>query len=147
MLFLGDDATILRCPLLNILAYGENISVSVLVIVYFQGHLAYGNKNTENSFVINFWNIWNKSTQPKHLSDVVMFDGALNVQIEGILLKVHYPKLTFMCVVEHKVSLFFNDVSNILIVNQMIYAHNMIYNIFDSGIYHKPHSIFKSKYQ
>ena len=29
----------------------------------------------------------------------------------------------------------------------MISAHNMIYNIFCSGIYHKPHSIFKSKYQ
>ena len=29
----------------------------------------------------------------------------------------------------------------------MISAHKMIYNIFGSGIYHKPHSIFKSKYQ
>ena len=29
----------------------------------------------------------------------------------------------------------------------MISAHNMIYNIFGSGIYHKPHSTFKSKYQ
>ena len=29
----------------------------------------------------------------------------------------------------------------------MISAHKMIYNIFGSGIYHKPHSIFKSKFQ
>ena len=29
----------------------------------------------------------------------------------------------------------------------MFYAHKMIYNIFGSGIYHKPHSIFKSKSQ
>ena len=29
----------------------------------------------------------------------------------------------------------------------MIYAPKMIYNIFGSGIYHKPHSTFKSKYQ
>ena len=29
----------------------------------------------------------------------------------------------------------------------MISSHKMIYNIFGSGIYHKPHSIFKSKYQ
>ena len=34
-----------------------------------------------------------------------------------------------MCGVEHTVSLFFNDVSKIPIVNKMIYAHNMIYNI------------------
>ena len=29
----------------------------------------------------------------------------------------------------------------------MISAHKVIYNIFGSGIYHKPHSIFKSKSQ
>ena len=49
--------------------------------------------------------------------------------------------------VEHTVSLFFNDISKIPIVNQMISAHKMIYNIFGSGIYHKPHSIFKSESQ
>ena len=32
-----------------------------------------------------------------------------------------------------------------LLTNQMISAHKMIYNIFGSGIYHKPHSIFKFK--
>ena len=52
-----------------------------------------------------------------------------------------------MCGVEHKVLLFFNDISNIPIVNNFFYAHNMMYNIFGSGIYHKPLSIFKSKYQ
>ena len=76
-----------------------------------------------------------------------MFDGASNVQLVGKLLKLHYPKLTFLRGFEHTVSLFFNDVSKIPIVNQMISSHNMIYNIFGSGIYHKPHSIFKSKSQ
>ena len=47
--------------------------------------------------------------------------------------------------VEHTVSFFFNDVSKIPVVNQMITAHKAIYNLFGSGIYHKPHSIFKSK--
>ena len=40
---------------------------------------------------------------------------------------------------------FFNDVSKIPVVNQMITAHKEIYNLFGSGIYHIPHSIFKSK--
>ena len=75
-----------------------------------------------------------------------MFHGASNVQLGGKHLKVHYPKLTVMRRVEHTVSLFFNFVSKIPIVNQMISAHNIIYNIFGSGIYHKPHYIFKSKY-
>ena len=29
----------------------------------------------------------------------------------------------------------------------MIFDHKMIYNVFGSGIYHKPHSRFKSKSQ
>ena len=45
------------------------------------------------------------------------------MQLAGRLLKVHYPKLTVMRGVEHTVSLFFNDVSMIPIVNQMIYAY------------------------
>ena len=76
-----------------------------------------------------------------------MFDGASNVQLGEKLLKVHDPKLKVMRRVEHTVLLFFNDVSKIPIVNQMIYAHKMIYNIFGSGIYHKPNSIFKSNSQ
>ena len=76
-----------------------------------------------------------------------MFDGASNVQLAGKLLKVNYPKLTVMRGVEHTVLLFFNCVSKIHIVNQMISDHKMIYNIFGSGIYHKPHSIFKFKSQ
>ena len=83
----------------------------------------------------------------KKSRDIVMFDGAPNVQLAGRLLKVNYPKLTVMRGVEHKVSLFFKYVSKIPIVYQTISSHKMIYNIFGCGIYHKPHSIFKSKYQ
>ena len=42
-----------------------------------------------------------------------MFDGASNVQLVKKTFKVHYPKLTVMCGVEHVVSLFFNDASKI----------------------------------
>ena len=72
-----------------------------------------------------------------------MFDGASNVQLGGRLLKVYYSKFTVMCAFEHTVSLFFNDVSEIPIVHQIISAYRAIYIIFGSGIYHKPHSIFK----
>ena len=50
-----------------------------------------------------------------------------------------------MPVVEHTVSLFFKNVSKIPVLNQIITAHKEIYNLFGSSIYHKPHSIFKSK--
>ena len=50
-----------------------------------------------------------------------------------------------MCGIEHTASFFFNDVTKILVVNQMIIAHKAIYNLFGSGIYHKHHSLFKSE--
>ena len=74
-----------------------------------------------------------------------MFDGSANVQLSGENLKIYDPKLTVMHGVEHTVSLFFHYVSKIPIVNQMILTHKAIYNIFGSGIYHKPHYIFKPK--
>ena len=62
----------------------------------------------------------------KTLSDIVMFDGDSNVQLAGRLLKVNYPNLTVMRGVERTVSLFFNDVSKIPIVNQRISSHKTI---------------------
>ena len=76
-----------------------------------------------------------------------MFDGASNMQLGGKILKVRYPKLTGMRGGEYTVQLFYNDVSKIPIVNQIISAHKMIYKVFGSGIYHKPHYIFKFKSQ
>ena len=74
-----------------------------------------------------------------------MFDLTSNVQLSGEFLKIYYPNVTVMRGVEHAISLFFNYVSKIPVVNQMITAYKAIYNLFGSGIYHKPHSIFKSK--
>ena len=65
-----------------------------------------------------------------------MFDGASNFQLGARPLKVHYPKLTVMCGVEHTVSLFFNDGSNIPNFHQMISSHKVIFNIFGSVLYH-----------
>ena len=62
--------------------------------------------------------------------DVIMFDGASNVQLDGELLQIRYPKITVMRGVEHTVSLFYNDVSKIPVVNQMITAHKEIYNLY-----------------
>ena len=74
-----------------------------------------------------------------------MFDGYSNVQLAAELLKINYPKVSVIRGVEHTGSLFFNDVSKIPVVNQIITAHKAMHKLFGSDIYHKPHSIFKSK--
>ena len=81
----------------------------------------------------------------KSITYVVMFDGDSNVQLAGEMVKIHYPKVSVMCGVEHTVSLFFNDASKIPAVNQTLTAHKAIYNLFGSEIYHKAHSILKLK--
>ena len=42
----------------------------------------------------------------KSITDVVMFDGASDVQLAGELLNIHYPKVSVIRGVEHNVSLF-----------------------------------------
>ena len=142
LLFLGDGVTISRCPMLNILDSGKNIPVAILEIVTFSRSFIWRKKNMGHYFVIDF-ETYERDWPNQKLSDIVMFDGSSNFKIMRRLLKVHYPTLTVMHGVEHTVSLFFNDVSKIPIVYQKISNHKMIYNIFGSSIYHKPHFILK----
>ena len=73
LLFLGDGATILRCPLLNILASANDIPVAVLEIVNWQGHLAEGNKKYATLICNLFFNHTREIDTGKHLTDVIMF--------------------------------------------------------------------------
>ena len=130
---------------MKILVSGKNIPVAVLEPVDCQGHLSDGGiKN--GIFICNRFIEHIKIIDPhKSSTDVVMFDGASNVQLAGELSKIHYPKITVMHGFEHTVSLFLNDVYKIPFVNQRITAHKEIHNLFGSSIYHKTSYIFKSK--
>ena len=142
-LFLGDGATISRIPLLNILISGNTLPVAVLELVGCQGHLEDGG-GKYGTFICNrFIEHIIKIDPHKSITDVFMFDGASNVQLDDELLKIYYPKFSVVRGVEHTVPSFLNDFSKIPVVNQMITYHKAIYNLFGSGIYHKPHSIFK----
>ena len=72
-----------------------------------------------------------------------MFVGALNVHLGGELMKSYSPKLTVIRKVDHTVYSFFNDITKVPMLNNIITAHKSIYNLFGSVIYHKPHYIFK----
>ena len=84
---------------MSILEYAvfcKKIPVSVLEIVDCQGHLSQGNKK-DATFICNRLLKHLKSIDPKNnLTDVIMFDGASNVQLGGKRSKVHYPNLTVM---------------------------------------------------
>ena len=57
--------------------------------------------------------------------NIALFIGN-DFQFAGELLKIDYAKVSVMCGVEHTVYLFFNRVSKISVVNQMIIAHKAI---------------------
>ena len=90
LLFLGDGATISRVPLLKILVSRKNIPVAVLELVGCQVHLADGGENNGifmcNRFLEHIRNI----DTHKSITDVVMYDGASNVQLAGELLQILY---------------------------------------------------------
>ena len=70
--------------------------MAVLELVDCQGHLADG--GTKNaSFICNKFLDHFKIINPhKSIIDVIMFDGASNVQLAGELLQIRYPKITVM---------------------------------------------------
>ena len=88
LLFLGDGATISRVPIFKILFSGKNLPVALLELVDCQGHLADGGtKNT--SFIFNrFLDHFKRIDPHKSIIDVIMFDGASNVQLAGELLQI-----------------------------------------------------------
>ena len=57
------------------------------------------------------------------------------MQLRGNILKIKYPKVTVLRGVKHNVSLLFNDVLKIPIVNQIIRYHKEIYNLVQYIIY------------
>ena len=61
------------------------------------------------------------------------------------MFKIHNPKVSVMCGVEHTLSLFSNGFSKISVVNQVNTAQKAIYDLFGSVTSNKPHYIFKSK--
>ena len=87
-------------------------------LVDFQGHLAGAEKC--GTFIINLFFVQIKTINPnKVITYVIVFDGDSNVQLGSGKIKIHYPMLIAMCGVERNVSLFFNNISKILIFNKI----------------------------
>jgi hypothetical protein len=52
----------------------------------------------------------NQKTDPRGVVDLVLFEGACNVQNAGKLVSITYPRITIVHGAEHVVSLFFKDI-------------------------------------
>ncbi len=85
----------------------------------------------------------NQKTDHRGVVDLLLFDGASNVQNAAKLASITYPCITVVDGAEHVVSLFFKDIFTIMPVFQCISQFSKrCRNIFGST-HHGPHAIFK----
>ena len=141
--FFGDAATIRKSPLINILASSVHLPVGCLRIADCSGHLqADGKKDAayiSELFVPHI--IEMEKTTPK-CTDLVIFDGASNVQKAGALLEAQFPHISVLHGAEHVVSLFYHDVFKLPQFEMLKNINRLIYRWFGSGSMHSPYAIF-----
>ena len=77
--------------------------------------------------------------------DVVMFDGAANVQLCGDILAEKFPMITSLHGVEHVLALFFSDVCKIHAVLILIRMYRIIFRVFGLGSMHAPYAMFQDE--
>jgi len=98
-------------PLLNILASGVYIPAACLEIVDCTTHMAHGGKKDAEYVYSQFLPFIKDFEKRKpNTVDLVLFDGASNVQKAGDLLASSYPRICVLHGADHVMSLFFNNV-------------------------------------
>jgi hypothetical protein len=109
----GDGATVKRMPLVNILASGAHLTTAVLDIVDCTGHLEEGGKK-DAVYLADLCFPHMEKLDPNHqFFDLILFDGAANVQKAGRIIEAKYSRATVLHGAEHVVSLFFAYVSKL----------------------------------
>ena len=100
----GDGATIVKTPLMNILASSPNNPSCVLDVIDCSKHMQQGGRKDAWFIAKNILPLMKKIDPMKDRINVVAFDGAANVQKAAGLLKEHFPAITVMQGVEHTIA-------------------------------------------
>ena len=132
--FFGDGATVKKMPLLNILALGVYIPVACLEIVDCTTHMAHGGKKDAEYVYSQFLPFIKDFEKRKpNTVDLVLFDGASNVQKAGDLLASSYPRICVLHGAEHVMSLFFNNVFKYNELQSFIKICHIFYNFMSNS--------------
>jgi hypothetical protein len=144
--FFGDAATIKKSPLINILASSVHLPVGCLRIADCSGHLeADGRKDAayiSQLFVPHIMEM--EKTTPK-CTDLIIFDGASNVQKAGALIEAQFPHISVLHGAEHVISLFYQDVFKLRQFETLKNINRLVYRYFGSGAMHSPYAIFSKQ--
>jgi hypothetical protein len=85
----------------------------------------------------------NKKTDHQGVVDLLLFDGASNVQNAAKLASITYPCITAVHGAEHVVSLFFKDIFTKMPVFQCLSQFSKWCRNNFGSTFHGPHAIFK----
>lgn len=139
----GDGATIAKTPYFNVLASGVHLPSACLEIHDCSPQMASGGRKS-GEYIAGFIMVHMKKLDPKrNIIDMVIFDGASNVQKAGNLIEKEYPMVTVVHGAEHVVSLFFSDVAKTDIGKLLVKFYSLLYKWF-GGSKHSCYSIFIS---
>ena len=142
--FMGDGATIKKFPLTSVLAVGVHQGPAVLDICDATAHMAEGWRKT-GPYIRDLFKPWMEKVDPhKNCVDLILFDGASNVQLAGDLLANFFPRCTVVHGSEHVVDLVFSDIAKSPQMKWLIDIHRRICGIFGSGSRHGTHAVFSN---
>ena len=103
--YYGDGATIGKKPLTNVMASGAFTQTAVLDIVDSSEHMAMGGIK-DAAYIADMFEPHLKELDPLGKnSDLVLFDGASNVQKAGEIIGARHPRVSCLHAAEHVVSL------------------------------------------
>lgn len=141
--FFGDAATVKKAPLINILVSSVYLPAGCLSIVDCSGHLQNDGRK-DASYISDLFlpHITEMETLVPNCTDLVIFDGASNVQKAGKLLEAKFPHISVIHGAEHVISLFYGDVFRLKQFDMLKKMNRIIYRYFGSGSMHSPYAIF-----
>ena len=111
IVFLRDLATIKGRSLINIISSSFNVPVTVLGVKDFSKRLAQGGNNYATFISESFKPYLEENDENKRRTDLVFFDGALNIQKAGKILAASYSRITVLHGAAQILSLFFSDIA------------------------------------
>ena len=109
----SDGATIKRMPLVNVIGHNINKRPVCLGLVDCTGHLAAGGKKDASFLAEKIITYLQRVDKGQTLVDLVMFDGASNVQNAGKIIKAFNPRIYVIKGGEHCSGLFFGDIAKL----------------------------------
>ena len=109
----SDSATISTMPFTAVIGHNVNNRPVIMAILDATKHLARGGKKDARYIARMMIKLLKKVDPQSKIVDLIMFDGAKNVQNAGKIITAYNPRILSIHGGEHAASLFFSDIAKL----------------------------------